>query len=84
MPCSVAIFFSCLGYFLTLGSGQFIDGFESGLVGKKIGDTVDLNLTFPTNYTAEYAGKAVVFTVKINYTTGKHALAPEEYYDDLG
>ena len=35
------------GYDLTIGSGSFIDGFEDGLIGKKIGDTVDLNLTFP-------------------------------------
>ena len=32
---------------LELGSGQFIDGFEEGIVGKKIGETFDLNLTFP-------------------------------------
>ena len=75
---------SAKGYNLTLGSGQFIDGFESGLVGKKIGETVDLKLKFPTNYTAEYAGKDVVFTVKINYTSGKQALTPEEYYEELG
>ena len=56
------------GYDLTIGSNSFIDGFETGLIGKKIGDTVDLNLKFPENYSsAELAGKAVVFTVKINY-----------------
>ena len=75
---------SAKGYYLELGSGQFIDGFESGLVGKKIGDTVDLNLTFPTNYTAEFAGKDVVFTVKINHVKEKKAKTPEEYYKDIG
>ena len=33
------------GYDLTIGSHNFIDGFESGLIGVKVGDTVDLNLT---------------------------------------
>lgn len=74
---------SAKGYNLVLGSGQFIEGFEEKLVGKKIGDTVDLNLKFPTNYTAELAGKDVVFTVKINYVTAKRALTPEEYYEEL-
>lgn len=55
------------GQDLIIGSGQFIDGFEDGLVGKKVGDTVDLNLTFPENYPAEeLAGQEVVFTVTIN------------------
>lgn len=74
---------SAKGYKLTLGSGQFIEGFEEKLVGVKIGDTVDLNLKFPTNYTAELAGKDVVFTVKVNHVTQKRALTPEEYYEKL-
>lgn len=74
---------SAKGYNLTLGSGQFIEGFEEKLVGVKIGETVDLKLKFPTNYTAELAGKDVVFTVKVNYTTAKRALTPEEYYKQL-
>lgn len=49
-----------------IGSGTFIPGFEDGLVGVKIGDTVDLPLTFPENYTEELAGKDVVFTVTVN------------------
>ncbi len=54
------------GYSLTIGSGQFIDGFESGLVGKKAGDKVSLNLSFPETYhNADYAGKPVVFQVII-------------------
>ena len=40
------------GYDLEIGSGSFIDGFEEGLVGVEIGDTVDLNLTFPKDYQA--------------------------------
>lgn len=55
------------GYNLEIGSGTFIDGFESGLVGKKVGEEVDLNLTFPEDYSTEdLAGKEVVFHVKIN------------------
>ncbi len=54
-------------YDLTLGSGQFIDGFESGLVGHTVSETVELTLTFPENYgSEELAGPDVVFTVTIN------------------
>lgn len=57
-------------YDLELGSNEFIPGFEEGLIGKEIGKTVDLNLTFPKDYgNTELAGKAVVFTVKINYVS---------------
>ncbi len=53
---------------LAIGSGQFIPGFEDGLVGVMPGETVDLNLTFPENYgNAELAGQAVVFTVTVHY-----------------
>lgn len=61
---------SATNYSLVIGSGTFIDGFESGLIGKKKGETVELNLTFPETYgNADLAGKAVVFTVKINSIT---------------
>jgi trigger factor len=54
-------------YELKIGSGAFIEGFEEGLVGAKVGETVKLNLTFPENYSsAELAGQAVIFEVKIN------------------
>lgn len=55
------------GYNLTIGSNSFIDGFEEGLIGKKVGETTDLNLKFPDGYgNADLAGKAVVFTVTVN------------------
>ena len=55
------------GYDLNIGSGQFIEGFEEGLVGAKKGDKVSLNLTFPEAYqNADLAGKAVVFDVTVN------------------
>ena len=53
-------------YELELGSGQFIDGFEDGVVGHKIGETFDLDLTFPEDYgSQDLAGQAVVFTVTL-------------------
>lgn len=56
------------GASLTIGSGQFIAGFEDGLIGVMPGETVDLDLTFPKSYgNAELAGQAVVFTVTVNY-----------------
>lgn len=53
---------------LTIGSGQFIDGFEDGLIGHTVGEEVTLNLTFPESYSLnpDYAGKDVVFEVTIN------------------
>lgn len=58
------------GYDLEIGAGQFIDGFEEGLIGVDIGTTVNLDLKFPDSYhSADLAGKAVVFEVKVNYVT---------------
>ena len=55
------------GAYLEIGSGSFIEGFESGLVGHSVGEEVDLNLAFPEDYKSEeMAGKEVVFHVKIN------------------
>ena len=54
------------GAFLKIGSGQFIDGFEDGLIGASKGETRVLELTFPDNYTEDLAGKAVEFTVTVN------------------
>lgn len=65
------------GYDLEIGSGQFIAGFEDGLIGVGIGETVDLNLTFPENYTAELAGKEVVFTVTVNEVKRMRELTDE-------
>ncbi len=65
---------------LEIGSNSFIDGFEDGLVGKKVGEDVELNLTFPEDYgNTELAGQAVVFKVKIN------KIVKEEYmtYDTV-
>ena len=51
---------------ITLGSGQMIAGFEDGLIGSKAGESVELNLTFPEDYSnAELAGKDVKFEVDV-------------------
>ncbi|MBE7036067.1 MAG: trigger factor [Ruminococcaceae bacterium] len=54
-------------YDLTIGSGQFIPGFEEQIVGKAIGEEFDVNVTFPEEYHAEdLKGKPAVFKVKVN------------------
>lgn len=56
------------GYSLKLGSNTFIQGFEDGVVGMKPGETKDLHLKFPEDYSNEdLKGKKVVFTVKLKY-----------------
>ena len=60
------------GFDLTLGSGQFIPGFEDQVVGMSIGETKDVNVTFPEDYQAEnLKGKAAVFSVKLNSLQAK-------------
>ena len=52
---------------LVIGSHSFIDTFEEQLVGKNIGEEVEVNVTFPEEYHAkELAGKPAVFKVKVN------------------
>lgn len=52
---------------LVIGSNSFIPGFEEQLIGKNIGDEIDVNLTFPADYHAEeLKGKPALFKVKIN------------------
>ena len=54
------------GHDLELGSGSFVPGFEEQVVGMKIGEEKDVNITFPQDYVADLAGKDVVFKVKLN------------------
>ncbi len=54
---------------LKLGSGQFVPGFEEQVVGMTAGEEKDIDITFPENYQADLAGKAVVFHVKLNKVT---------------
>ena len=61
------------GHKLTIGSGQFIPGFEDQIIGKSIGDEFDVKVTFPTPYhSEELAGKDAVFAVKL------HAISEKE------
>lgn len=54
---------------IEVGDSGFIDGFDDGVAGMKVGETKDLDLQFPDDYqlNPSLAGKKVVFTVKLNY-----------------
>ena len=54
---------------LKLGSGSFVPGFEEQIVGMTAGEEKDIDITFPADYHADLAGKAVVFHVKLNKVT---------------
>ena len=59
-------------YDLVLGSHTFIEGFEDQVVGHKVGDKFDVNVTFPEDYQAkEFQGKDAKFEVEINSITKK-------------
>lgn len=75
------------GYDLTIGAHQFIDGFEDGLIGVNIGETVSLDLNFPDPYerNPDLAGVPVVFEVTVNSITKQ--VTPElndEFVQTLG
>lgn len=64
------------GHQLLLGSGQFIPGFEDGIVGKKAGETFNLDLTFPEEYhAADLKGQKVTFTTTLHEV--KEVIEPE-------
>ena len=65
--------------FLVIGSGRFILGFEDALIGKTVGETVDINVTFPENYYEELAGKEAVFTVTVNYVADEIDGVDDDY-----
>ena len=68
-------------YNLVIGSNTFIPGFEDQLVGKKSGDEVEVNVTFPETYHAEnLAGKPVVFNVKVNDVKVKEVPALDDEF----
>ena len=56
---------TAFNYPLTLGSHTFVPGFEEQVVGMKVGEIRDVNITFPTEYVPELAGKDVVFKVTL-------------------
>jgi len=72
-------------YPLEIGSHTFIPGFEEGIVGMKVGETKELNLTFPDNYVEELKNKDVTFKVTVREI--KERVLPEmneDFYKDLG
>jgi len=72
-------------YPLEIGSNTFIPGFEEKLIGMKIGETKDIDLTFPENYVEDLKNKDVTFTVTIKEI--KERVLPEineDFYKDLG
>ena len=72
------------GYSLELGSNSFVPGFEDQIVGMKIGEEKDIDITFPENYTPELAGKAVVFKIKLNgITTPELPELDDEFAKDV-
>lgn len=73
-------------YSLEIGSHTFIPGFEEQVVGMKVGEEKDLNLTFPEDYGAkDLAGADVVFKVKVNEIKEKKTRElDEDFFEDLG
>ncbi len=72
-------------YDLTLGSGSFIPGFEEQIVGHSVGDSFDVNVTFPEEYGAEdLAGKEAVFKVTVKDLKEKQLPAlDDEFVKDV-
>ncbi len=73
-------------YSLEIGSNTFIPGFEEQLIGMKVGEEKELNLTFPEDYgVKDLAGQDVMFKVKVNEIKQKQARKmDEEFFEDLG
>ena len=70
---------------LEIGSHSFIDTFEDQLVGKNVGEEVDVNVTFPEEYhAADLAGKPALFKVKVNEIKAKEIPTAEDVADDMG
>ncbi|MFV0394733.1 MAG: trigger factor [Coprobacillaceae bacterium] len=58
-------------YPLEIGSGSFIPGFEDQVIGMKVKEEKDINVTFPEDYQAELAGKDAVFKVTVHEIKAK-------------
>ena len=71
------------GQDLEIGSDSFIPGFEPQIIGMKVGDTKNINVTFPPDYhSEELAGKAAVFEIKLNYIASDNP-QPDKLTDKL-
>ena len=65
------------GTTLTIGSGQYIDGFEDAIIGHNVGENFDINVTFPEDYgNTDLAGKPAVFNITVN------SVQAESKFDD--
>lgn len=72
---------------LQIGSGQFIPGFEDGMIGMKVGETKDVEVTFPDPYdnNPDMAGKPAVFTVTVHsINTQETPELTDEFVTGLG
>ena len=65
---------------LELGSHSFVPGFEEQVVGMKAGEEKDIDITFPEDYHADLAGKAVVFKVKVHEVKEKDVPAMDDEF----
>lgn len=65
---------------LEIGSGSFVPGFEDQIIGMKAGEEKDIDITFPENYHADLAGKAVVFKVKVHEVKEKEVPAMDDEF----
>ncbi len=65
---------------LEIGSGSFVPGFEDQVIGMKVGEEKDIDITFPEDYTPELAGKPVVFHVKVNEVKVKEVPAIDDEF----
>ncbi len=65
---------------LEIGSGSFVPGFEDQVIGMKVGEEKDIDITFPEDYTPELAGKPVVFHVKVNEVKVKEVPAVDDEF----
>ena len=65
---------------LEIGSGQFVPGFEDQVAGMSISEEKDIDITFPEDYHADLAGKAVVFKVKCHEVKEKEVPALDDEF----
>ena len=72
------------GYELTIGSGQFIPGFEDQIIGHKTGEEFDVNVKFPKDYHEGLADKDAVFKIKLHEIKVKELPAlDDEFVKDV-
>ena len=71
-------------YELVIGSGSFIPGFEDQIIGHKVGEEFDVNVTFPAEYQENLASKDAVFKIKLHEIKVKELPAlDDEFVKDV-